>query len=66
MYGIGAYFAIRNAVKAFNPEAKISDFSEVELSQIQFTIRGAMQYFQAQWAMSQEGMLPAVPGSRSE
>ena len=24
MYGIGAYFAIRNAVKAFNPEAKIS------------------------------------------
>lgn len=24
MYGIGAYFAIRNAVLAFNPSAKIS------------------------------------------
>jgi xanthine dehydrogenase large subunit len=24
MYGIGAYFALRNAVKAFNPSADIS------------------------------------------
>jgi xanthine dehydrogenase large subunit len=23
MYGIGAYFAIRNAVKAFNPDAEL-------------------------------------------
>ena len=44
--------------KAFNPEAKASDFSEAELSQVQFTIRGAMQYFQAQWVMCKEGILP--------
>jgi len=24
MYGIGAYFALRNAIKAFNPSAQIS------------------------------------------
>jgi xanthine dehydrogenase large subunit len=24
MYGIGAYFAIRNAVKAFNPDADLA------------------------------------------
>ena len=44
--------------KAFSPSSKVEDFSEVELSQLQFYVRGVLQYQQAQWSLWQEGTLP--------
>ena len=44
--------------RAFSPDAEKEDFSSIEISQLQFALRGAMQYNQAQWALWQEGMLP--------
>jgi hypothetical protein len=40
------------------PNATMSDFSPTEQSQLQFTIRGAFQYFQAQWSLWNEGLIP--------
>ena len=33
----------------------MSDFNATEQSQLQFSVRGAMQYFQAQWSLWKEG-----------
>ncbi len=44
--------------RAFLPSAVMSDFSPTEQSQLQFTVRGALQYFQAQWSLWEEGLIP--------
>jgi hypothetical protein len=44
--------------RALSPSAAMSDFSPAEQSQLQFTIRGALQYFQAQWSLWDEGLIP--------
>ena len=44
--------------RALDPDANPSDFTPTEISQLQFTVRGAMQYFQAQWSLWNEGVLP--------
>jgi hypothetical protein len=44
--------------RAGSPTARTSDFTPTEISQLHFTVRGAMQYFQAQWALWNEGALP--------
>ena len=44
--------------RSLAPEATMSDFSATEQSQLQFTIRGSLQYFQAQWSLSKEGFIP--------
>lgn len=44
--------------RATEPGAVIGDFSPIEQSQMQFTFRGALQYYQAQWSLSVEGLVP--------
>ena len=44
--------------RAYAPGAKASDFSETELSQLHFVVRGAIQNLQAQWYLWKEGSLP--------
>jgi hypothetical protein len=46
------------SAKAFNPEAKLEDFSATEINQMHFAVRGCIQYMNAQRAMWQEGLLP--------
>ena len=44
--------------RALVSDASMDDFSPTEQSQLQFTVRGALQYFQAQWSLFEEGLLP--------
>ena len=46
------------ASKAFQPDAKIEDFTETEMNQFHFAARGCFQYMQAQWSLWREGILP--------
>jgi len=45
--------------RALVPDASMIDFNATEQSQLQFTIRGALQYIQAQWSLFEEGLLPS-------
>ncbi|MFT4769483.1 MAG: hypothetical protein ACI8RN_002628 [Glaciecola sp.] len=44
--------------RSVSPGVTMSDLSPTEQSQIQFTFRGALQYFQAQWSLWNEGLVP--------
>ena len=44
--------------RSLSPDVTMNDFAPTEQSQIQFTIRGSLQYFQAQWSMWKEGLIP--------
>lgn len=44
--------------RAALPSAAMSDFDLTEQSQLQFTFRGALQYYQAQWSLYDEGLIP--------
>jgi len=44
--------------RSVSPDVTMSDLSPTEQSQIQFTFRGALQYFQAQWSLWNEGLVP--------
>ena len=44
--------------RSVSPDVTMSDLSPTEQSQIRFTFRGALQYFQAQWSLWNEGLLP--------
>ena len=44
--------------RSVSPDVTMSELSPTEQSQIQFTFRGALQYFQAQWSLWNEGLVP--------
>lgn len=44
--------------KAASDTARIEDFSETEIAQLYFAVRGALQYAQAQWWLWKGGSLP--------
>lgn len=44
--------------RATLPSATMADFDLTEQSQLQFTFRGALQYYQAQWTLCDEGLIP--------
>jgi hypothetical protein len=44
--------------RSLSPDLAMKDFTPTEQSQIQFTVRGALQYFQAQWSLWEEGLIP--------
>jgi hypothetical protein len=44
--------------RASSPTADMGEFSPTEQSQLQFTFRGALQYYQAQWSLCGEDLIP--------